>query len=104
MISGVDFEHRFGCRTHADIAAAIELEAVAVGEMVGARQIEQKRLAGIGDEPDAAAMAVEIGERHGVDRRGFRPVAPVVNRNRAPHLRSPPLLRAAAGNEAIAVE
>ena len=85
-LSAVDLDDRLGGGAHPDIAAVVELEPVAFGQMLGARQIEQKRRARIGDQPDAAAMPVEIGQRHRVDRRLVRPMAARMDRNRPPHL------------------
>ena len=102
-ILGLDVEHRLRRRAYADKTAAVEFEAIAVGEMMGPRQIEQKNLARIGDEPDAAAMAVEVGEGHRVERRLLPPMAAMVHRDRPPHLVSRPSLRGAVGDEEISV-
>src|SRR5438132_8449696 len=74
-VGGCDLKDCLGRRSHADIAAAVELEPVAIGEMLGARQIEEKGGSRIGNDPNATAMPVEIGQRYRVYRRGFRPLA-----------------------------
>jgi hypothetical protein len=53
--------------------------------VLDARQIEKKRLARIRDEPNAAAMPVEKGERHGIDRFLLRPMSARMNGNCPPH-------------------
>src|SRR5271170_4885709 len=62
-IRRLDLQHRLRRRAHADIATAVEFEPVAIAKMLGAREVEQKGLARIGDEANAAPMPVEIGER-----------------------------------------
>jgi hypothetical protein len=53
--------------------------------MMRARKVKEKGLTGIGDEADAASVAVEVSERHRVDPRAFGPLAPCVNCYRPPH-------------------
>jgi hypothetical protein len=50
-----------------------------------ARKVEEKGLTGIGDEADAAAVPVEVSERHRVHPSVFGPLAPRVNGYRPPH-------------------
>src|SRR5207248_397126 len=71
---GGDLDDRLRRGAHPHIAAIVELEPVALGEMLGARQIQQKRRAGIGDEADAATVPVDKHEGHAVDRRLLRPM------------------------------
>ena len=68
-----------------EIAAAVEFETVALDQVMRPRQVEQIGFARIGDQADAAAVPVEIGEGHRVDRRLFRPMPPPMHRNRPPH-------------------
>ena len=86
-VSGLDFEDRLGGGAHPDKCAVIELEPVALGEMTSPREIEQKDGARIGGEPNAPAMPVEIGERHGVARPLRWPTAVRMDSNRPPHSR-----------------
>jgi hypothetical protein len=53
--------------------------------MTGMRQIEEKGRARIADEADAAAMPVEISQRHRVHHATFRPLAAAMDSNRPPH-------------------
>src|SRR5271166_2672408 len=85
-----DFENWLGRSADPDIAAAIELKTVVLGEMRCPRQVEQKCLAGIGNETNASAMAIEIGKRHGVERHLLRPLAALIYRYRPPHCPSAP--------------
>ena len=82
---GGDLEHRLGGGANPDIAAIIEFEPVAVAHMLRPRQIEQKRRARIGDEPDPAAVPVEKRQRHRIDRGLVRPMSARVDRNGPPH-------------------
>src|SRR5439155_16618370 len=100
-VGGLDLDDRLGRRAHPHIPAAVELKPVAVGEMLGARQIEEKGRARIGDEANAATMPVEVGERHCVERSVFRPLAAGMDSESPLHRISRPSLRGAAGNEAI---
>ena len=84
-IGALDFEERLASRTDADKIAAVERKAIARGEVMRVRQIEQESLAGVGNKADAAAVPVNIGERHRVDRALLRPMAAVVNCNGAAH-------------------
>jgi len=43
--------------------------------MLGTRQIQQKRRPAVGDQPDAAAVAIEKRQRHRVDRGFCWPMA-----------------------------
>ena len=84
-IGCLDLEDRLGRCPDAQITAAVEFEAVAVGEMICTRQIEQKRLAGIGDQSDAAAVPIEISQRNTAGRSVLRPVPSAVNGDRSAH-------------------
>ena len=78
---GGDFEHRLGSRAHPYVAAFLQFKPVTFGQVMRPRQVEQKDLARIGDKPEAAAMPVEICERHRVERFVFRPTAAGMNSN-----------------------
>ena len=84
-IRGFDIEVWLRRRAHDDKAAGVELEAVTLGEMLRARQIEEKGRTRIGDEADAAAVSVEIRQGHPVDHLVFRPPATGMDGNRPPH-------------------
>ena len=58
---------------------------LALGEMLRPCQIEQERCPGIGDEPDAPAVAVDERQGHRVDRRLLRPRPAPMHRYRPPH-------------------
>src|SRR6266436_10153767 len=104
-VRGLDLDDRLGCRTHLDIASAVEFEPVAVGEMPGARQIEEKRRTRIGDEANAAAVPVEVRQRYSIYRGGFRPLAARVDSDGPRHRPlNRPSLRGVAGDEAISIE
>ena len=82
---GLDFKDRLGGGADSQIATAVEFEAVAVDQVMRPGQIEEKGLARIGDQANAAAMSVDIGEGYRVDRRFLRPCPPPVHRNCSPH-------------------
>jgi hypothetical protein len=69
--------------------------------MVRARQIEQKGLARIGDEADAAPMPIDIGERHSVYRFGLRPLPAGMDSDGPAHASVCGHCEEAAGDEAI---
>ncbi len=52
---------------HLDQCAIVQRKRVAMGEICGLRQIEQKRLTAIGLENDAPLMAIGARERDGVE-------------------------------------
>jgi len=60
-------------------------ETVALHQMTRPREVQEIGLARIGDETDAPAVPIEIGEGHGVDRGSFRPIPSRPDRNRAAH-------------------
>ena len=74
LIGGLDLEDWLGCRVHADIATAVELQSIALPQMPGVRQIEEKGRARIADEADAAAVAVEKSEGDRINHAVFRPL------------------------------
>ena len=80
-----DLADRLGGGANADIAAAFELQAVAVDQVMRAGQIEQIALPGSGDEADAPAVPVIIGEGYRVKRRLLRPCPPSMHCDRPPH-------------------
>ena len=82
---GVDFKDWLGGGTDPQITAAVEFEAVAVDQVMRSRQVEKIGLSRIGDQPNATAMSVDIGESYRVDRRFRRPYPPPMHRNRPPH-------------------
>jgi hypothetical protein len=84
-IGGFDLEHRLGRGTHPHIAAVVQFEPVAVGERVGARQIEKKRRARIGGKATAPTMPVDLGESGGVRCLLLWPPAAGMDCNRPPH-------------------
>lgn len=84
-IDRLDLQQRLGGGANAQITAAVELETVALDEMMRPGQIEEKGLTRIGDEADTAAVPVEISKGYRVDRGICRPIAPAANRNRTPH-------------------
>jgi hypothetical protein len=84
-VAGLNLDNRLGRGAHADIAAAVEFEPVAVGEMLGARQIEKKGGPRIGDEANAAAVPVEINQSYLVDRSIIRPLTAGMDSNSPPH-------------------
>src|SRR5271166_185665 len=57
-----NFGDRLGGGANVKITAAFELETVTVDQVMWSRQIEKIGLARSGDEPDAAAMPVDIGQ------------------------------------------
>ena len=67
------------------LTPTVELESFAIGEMMGARKIEEKARTRIGDEADTAAVTVEIRQCHRVDSGLFRPFSASANRYRPPH-------------------
>ena len=68
-VGGRDLEHVLVRRMHHQPAAVLEAEPVALGERPGLGEIEQHRLALIGEKPQAAAPA--IVERQGDAARGL---------------------------------
>src|SRR6266851_4039395 len=82
---GGDLDDRLGGGAHPDIAAIVEFEPVTLGKTLGARQIEQKRRPGLGNEADAAPMAIEKRQCYAVDRRFVGPMASRMNGDRPPH-------------------
>ena len=71
-----DFKDWLGGGKYAQITAAVEFEAIAVDQVMRPRQVEEIGLARIGDQANATAMSVDIGEGYGVDRSVFRPTSP----------------------------
>ena len=60
---GVDFQQRFGLGDHADDAAIVQAQPVAVPQAYSLWQVEQEFVARLGGQYDAAAVAaVEIDE------------------------------------------
>ena len=55
-----DLDDRLGRGAHPQIAAIVEFEAIALGEVLRARQIEQKRRPGIGNEADARDSTQDV--------------------------------------------
>src|SRR5215471_7452704 len=84
-LASCDLEDRLGGGADADIAAAFELQAIAVDQVMRARQIEQIALPRTGDKADAPAVPVIIGEGYRVKGRLLRPCPPSMRCDRPPH-------------------
>jgi len=86
-IGCLDFKNWLGRGAHADKAAGVELEPVAVCQMMRPGQVEQKAFAGVRDKPDAAPVPVNVGESHGVERSLWRPMSRRMDLYRPVHRR-----------------
>ena len=82
---GLDLDHPLRRGAHPHIAAIVELQPVAVGEVLDPREVEQERRAAIGDQPQPPPVPVDKSQGYAIDRRLFRPMASRMNRNRPPH-------------------
>ena len=67
-IRRMDDQQLFGARDHAGEAAVLGGERVAVAQAHRLRQVEQQFAPGLGDQQDAAAMAVVVVDQHAVMR------------------------------------
>jgi hypothetical protein len=69
-IGRLDFKNRLGRSAHTDKATGIQLEPVAIGQMMRPREVEEKALPGVAGKPDAAAVPIDIREGYRIERSG----------------------------------